>query len=133
MGTYYPIGGGEALLEKAEFADGFLPNLLGPIPPDPGTRYVLFSVRVRNTGAAPLMWDFERVNPRLQTRNAGDRVLRGATILTASNDKFERQPIQPGEEKALRFHFQVPLNAQLQSLTLGANGAQFRYDVSGVR
>jgi hypothetical protein len=122
-----PLAGCEVTLEKAEFTNRPLANLFGPVPPDPGTRYALFTIRVRNTGSAPVQWGFDRFNPALQTSGSAGQVIRGANLLTGGNDKFEKQPIQPGEEKTLRFHFQVPLGARLTTLSMGESASRPQY------
>lgn len=128
-----PVGGGTFILEKVETTDKALPNLLGLNLPDTGTHYIVFTMRVKNEMQTPLAWSLEKFNPQLQT-SGGGQVIRGIDLMTAKNDKFEKQPIQPGEEKELRFHFQVPQGAVPQTLILGAvGGPAYQFDVSGVR
>jgi hypothetical protein len=129
----YSFGAQKVSLTGAEFTDKNLPNLFGPIAPDAGTHYVVFTLRVQNAGTEPVSWTFERFNPTVQTDDPAAKPLRGQTLLTATNARFETQPIQPGEEKVVRFHFQVPLTAHLRSLTLTpGGGAEYRFDLSGL-
>lgn len=129
----YSVGGAQLTFQGGEVTDKSLPNLFGNIPPDAGTHYVLFTMSVKNTGAVPLDWSFERFNPKLETANSGDTIVRGTALLTGKNAKFETQPIQPGEEKMVRFHFQVPIAAMPKTLSLSSDGNEYRFDVSDVR
>ena len=135
MGSAYLVGGGTLTLEKAEFTDTALPNLFGPVPPDPGTRYVVFTVRVHNTLNRALLWSFEQFHPTLRIIGGEGAPLRAINLMTENNNKFEKQPLQSGETKVLRFHFQVPQDAHLLSLSVGEGTGtpQYVYDLSGVR
>jgi hypothetical protein len=127
----YPVAGAALTIEKAEYTDQTMPNLFGPNLPDPGTHYLVFTIRVRNESGAPVVWGFDRFRPTL---TAGGQVIRGINLLTAKNEKFETQPINPGEEKELRFHFQVPKTAPVATLTLqsGSNIPPYVFDLSAV-
>lgn len=134
IGTAYTISGCQVTIEKAEFTTQPLPNLFGPNPPDDGTRYILFTINIRNSGTTPVLWGYERFHPALLT-SGGGRVLRGAALLTTSNKRFELQPLQSGEEKTLHFHFQVPLSTSVTGLTIGETDGhpQYFYDLSNLR
>lgn len=133
IGTAYLMSGCEMTLEKVEYTTQSLPNLFGPVRPDDGMRYLLFTIHIQNNGTVPVMWTYDSFRPTLQS-NASAKILRGAGLLTSSNKRFELQPLKPGEEKTLHFHFQVPDEAIVTALTIGetAISPKYTFDLTGI-
>lgn len=134
MGTPYLMSGCEVILEKAEYTTMSLPNLFGPVRPDDGTHYMLFTIHIANHGVTPVLWTYDSFRPTLQT-SANAKILRGGGLLTSNNKRFELQPLQPGEEKTLHFHYQVPMDVNVSALTIGETAAspKYSFDLTAIR